>query len=121
MQHCPACQRWVFYPRTHCPHCLSASLEWKCVEPRGFLYSFTVARVPTAPHFADQVPQILAIVQLDEGMRMTSTLVDVDPGDVRIGMRLAGRIERTADRVHLLRFVQDTPPPTRDSTRPKSG
>ena len=42
------------------------------------MYSFTIARQPTHPAFAAEVPQLLAIVELDEGVRMTTTLVDVD-------------------------------------------
>ena len=53
------------------------------------MYTFTVAEQPTAPPFADEVPQLLAIVELTEGVRMSTTLVDVDPGAIRIGMPVA--------------------------------
>ena len=45
----------------------------------GTVYTFTVAGQPTAPPFADEVPQLLAIVELNEGVRITTTLVDVAP------------------------------------------
>ena len=50
------------------------------------MYSFTVARQPTHPAFAAEVPQLLAIVELDEGVRMTTTLVDAAPDDLRVGL-----------------------------------
>ncbi|MCE2437544.1 MAG: OB-fold domain-containing protein [Pseudomonadales bacterium] len=109
LQQCQDCHQWVFYPRTHCPRCLSEALQWNCVDGRGSLHSFTLARVPTAPHFADQVPQILAIVELDEGVHLTSTLREVDPAQVSIGMRLRPCIEPNAEGLPLLRFVPDDP------------
>jgi uncharacterized protein len=52
------------------------------------LYSFTVARRPVGPHFADAVPQLLAIVEWDEGPRFSTEMVNVDPVDLRVGMRV---------------------------------
>ena len=54
----------------------------------GSLYSFTVASRPTAPPWADSLPQILAIVELDQGPRLSSELVGIHLDDIRIGMRL---------------------------------
>jgi uncharacterized OB-fold protein len=88
VQHCGDCDRFVFYPRSHCPHCLSPELEWRTVPGRGTLHTFTVTATPTARMFADEVPQKLAIVELDEGVRLATTLVDVEPDGIEIGMRL---------------------------------
>lgn len=54
----------------------------------GTLYSFTVARRPVGPHFADAVPQILGIVEWDEGPRFSTEIVDVAPEELSVGMRL---------------------------------
>ena len=54
----------------------------------GTLYSFTVARRPVGLHFADAVPQLLAIVEWDEGPRFSTEMVNVDPADLRVGMRV---------------------------------
>jgi hypothetical protein len=95
----------VFYPRSHCSHCLSDRLEWRDVSGAATLYSFTITRQPTAPFFADEVPQRLAVVELAEGVRMTSTLVDVADADIRIGMKLKPVFERVSDSVTMLRFA----------------
>ena len=58
LQQCDACNGWVFYPRVRCSHCLSDRLTWKEVSGRAVLYTFTVARAPTAPQFADELPQL---------------------------------------------------------------
>lgn len=105
IQRCLDCERWVFYPRSHCSHCLSERLEWREVSGAATLYTFTVTRQPTAPFFADEVPQRLAVVQLDEGVRMTSTLVGVADADIRIGMRLKPVFDVVSADVTMLRFA----------------
>jgi len=104
IQRCDGCDSWVFYPRTRCPSCLSDLLIWREVSGQGVLYTYTLARQPTAPHFADETPQQLAVVELDEGVRMTSTLVNVEPSDIVIGMRLQPYFDQVTDAVTLLRY-----------------
>ena len=104
LQHCDACGAWVHYPRNRCPGCLSDRLSWRRVEPHGTVYTFTVARRPTAAPFADEVPQVIAVVELEVGVHLTTTLVDVDPGDARIGMPVTGVFETQGEGVTLLRF-----------------
>lgn len=104
IQRCDGCDSWVFYPRTRCPSCLSDLLIWREVSGQGVLYTYTLARQPTAPHFADETPQQLAVVELDEGVRMTSTLVNVEPSDIFIGMRLQPYFDQVTDDVTLLRY-----------------
>ncbi len=104
IQRCDGCDSWVFYPRTRCPSCLSDLLIWREVSGQGVLYTYTLARQPTAPHFADETPQQLAVVELDEGVRMTSTLVNVEPSDIVIGMRLQPYFDQVTEAVTLLRY-----------------
>ena len=104
IQRCDGCDSWVFYPRTRCPSCLSDLLIWREVSGQGVLYTYPLARQPTAPHFADETPQQLAVVELDEGVRMTSTLVNVEPSDIVIGMRLQPYFDQVTDDVTLLRY-----------------
>jgi len=104
LQHCDACDAWVYYPRHRCPACLSDRLSWNTVDAAGTVYTFTVARRPTAPPFADEVPQIIAVVALGVGAHVTTTLVDVAPEDVRIGMPVTGVFDAQGDGVTLLRF-----------------
>jgi uncharacterized OB-fold protein len=110
IQRCGACDAWVFYPRSNCPICLSPKLEWRSVAGTGRLHAFTIARLPTAAFFADETPQLLAIVELDEGVRMPSTLVDVAESEIEIGMRLAPVFEATqGGESVLLRFTKAKP------------
>ncbi len=104
VQHCDACDAWVHYPRHRCPACLSDRLTWQTVGPHGTVYTFTTARRPTAASFADEAPQLIAIVELDVGVRVTTTLVGVDPDDVRVGIAVTAVFDHGDDGLTLLRF-----------------
>lgn len=88
IQYSPSAGQWVFYPRLLAPGTLADDLEWREISGAGTLHTFTVAERPTAPPWADVVPQLLAVVEWDEGPRVSTELVDVAPGDIRIGMRV---------------------------------
>ncbi|HET9690460.1 MAG TPA: Zn-ribbon domain-containing OB-fold protein [Acidimicrobiales bacterium] len=78
------CGRAVFYPRTVCPHCGGTAMQWRPSTGAGTVYTFTVEHRP-APAFGAE-PYVVALVALDEGIRVMTNLVDVDPGQVRVGM-----------------------------------
>ena len=88
MQHCTPCDAYFFYPRAACPRCWSRDFTWRGLSGEGVLHTFTVTRVPTAPHFRAEVPQLIAVVELPEGPRLTSTLVGIEPEAVEVGMRV---------------------------------
>lgn len=104
LQHCADCGTWVYYPRARCPHCLSDRLLWEQVSGDGTVFTFSVAPQPTAPPFADEVPQLLAMVELTEGVRVSTTLVDVAPDAISIGMRVQPVFDHGDDGITLLRF-----------------
>lgn len=84
IQRCNDCRRHVFYPRVVCPHCASDDLDW--VEPSGLgtVYSTTVVRRP-----ADKGgPYNVALIDLDEGVRLMSRVDGLAPEAVRIGLRV---------------------------------
>ncbi len=110
IQKCTACEHWVFYPRSHCPKCLRTELAWHTVSGRGQLHTFTITRSPTVAMFADEMPQRLAVVELEEGVRLTSTLVDVEEADIVVGMALEPVFESTdGGEGVLLRFRPEKP------------
>ncbi|MCR9096148.1 MAG: Zn-ribbon domain-containing OB-fold protein [bacterium] len=105
IQRCTDCGRWIFYPRSNCPGCLSNALAWETVSGRGVVHTFTVAHQPTNPLFSDETPQKLVIVELEEGVHMASTLVDVQPEAIEIGMAVEPVFEATdGGEGTLLRF-----------------
>lgn len=96
---------WLFFPRTHCPRCGSRQLTWRTVSGEGQLYTYTVARVPTMPEFTDEMPQLLAVVELDEGVHINTTLVGVAPEQLRVGQRLRPVFDERPGSATLLRFT----------------
>ncbi|MCK0508058.1 OB-fold domain-containing protein [Aromatoleum anaerobium] len=104
--HCTACGHWIFYPRRHCDRCFSHALEWREVSGAGQVYTYTVTRTPTLPDFADEMPQKLAVVELDEGVRINTTLVGLAEDEIRVGMRVKPVFDATGpDGATLLRFT----------------
>lgn len=86
IQHCLDCNTHIFYPRAVCPHCMSDYLEWIESSGRGTVYAYTIARRAAHPAFADDVPYVVALIDLDEGVRMMSNIVGCDVEDVSCNM-----------------------------------
>ena len=105
MQRCDDCSGWVFYPRNFCPACSSRRLTWTQVTGQATLYSYTIAQVPVAKAFAYLGKPILAVVELANGVRVPTRLVDVEPEQVSIGMALEPVFDSaTYDNATLLLF-----------------
>lgn len=89
IQFSPSSGEYVFYPRLLAPRTLADDLEWREISGLGTLYTYTVADRPTAPPWSDALPQFLAVVQWDEGPRISTELVDVGASELSVGMRVA--------------------------------
>lgn len=107
IQQCESCEHWIFFPRAHCPACASQSLVWRSVSGNGTLYAFTVGRVPTLPEFSDELPQMLAVVQLDEGPHLNTTLVGTAPEAWQIGQRVRPVFDERPGEMTLLRYAPE--------------
>lgn len=88
LQQCDACKRRIFFPRTICPYCGGLQLTWRPVSGRGVVYSTTVVR--QRPERGGDYN--IALVDLEEGARMMTRVVDIAPGQVRIGMPVQAAI-----------------------------
>ena len=78
IQRCNACGNAYFFPRPFCPLCSSKDVAWFTAGGRGKLYSYVINHRP-APGFQDYAPYVIAVVQLDEGPRMMTNIIGVDP------------------------------------------
>jgi uncharacterized OB-fold protein len=85
---CRACGRYHAYPRPFCPYCWSDAVEWVEASGRATLYTFSIVRQNDLPPFRDWLPYVAAVVDLEEGPRMMTNIVDCGVEDVRIGMAL---------------------------------
>lgn len=102
--YCTYCGDYFWYPRQVCPKCLRAQWEWRKVSGNGRVYTFTLVRQPGHPAFADDTPYPYAIIQLDEGIRMISNVVEVDPLEVYCEMPVEVVFEKVNDDVTLFKF-----------------
>ncbi|HET8610587.1 MAG TPA: Zn-ribbon domain-containing OB-fold protein [Burkholderiales bacterium] len=88
IQRCNDCSRHIFYPRISCPHCGSIDLEQKPAAGTGTVYSTSIVR---------QKPEAggnynISLIDLTEGVRMMSRVVDIAPEEVQIGMAVRAKI-----------------------------
>ena len=88
IQRCPRCDRLQHFPRPWCTACLNDAMEYVEASGRGTVYSFTVVRRNPNPAFAARVPYVLALVDLDEGVRVMSNVVGCAPEAVSVGQRV---------------------------------
>lgn len=84
IQRCKTCKKAVFYPRAICPHCHSDQLEWIVASGKGTIYTYTVAHQAFG-QFAADVPFVVALIELEEGVRMMSRIIDAPRDRVTIG------------------------------------
>jgi len=103
-QRCRDCGTKRFYPRALCPACLSSATEWVRATGRGTVYSFTVTYQNQAPGFREELPYVLAIVELDEGVRMMTNVVGCAPDAVRVGMAVEVVFEDVTAEITLAKF-----------------
>jgi uncharacterized OB-fold protein len=77
--YCRPCQRSYWYPRDFCPHCGSRDVEWRKASGRGRLYTFAIHYRAFHPGWSDEVPYVTALIDLDEGVRLFSNLIGIEP------------------------------------------
>jgi uncharacterized protein len=86
IQRCTDCGEHQFYPRQVCVHCGSSGVEWVEASGRGTVHTFTVIHQQGMPGWRDETPYVAAVIDLEEGARMTTNVVECAPDAVKIGM-----------------------------------
>lgn len=112
LQHCPRCDRLQHFPRPWCTACLNPEMEFVPASGLGTVYSCTVVRRNPNPVFAARVPYVLALIDLDEGVRVMSNVVDCDPAEVRVGQRVRVCFEAIDETHRVPLFTPIGPDPT---------
>jgi hypothetical protein len=102
IQRCAACGHLRHPPGPMCPECLSLEWDTQKASGRGLVYSFVVAHHPPIPPFA--YPNLIVLVELEEGTRLVSNLVGVDPAEAHIGMPVEVEFTRVEDDLVLPLF-----------------
>jgi uncharacterized OB-fold protein len=104
LQWCRSCDEPIHYPRDACPRCLGDDLEVRPSAGTGEVYAASTMPKPGNPFMKGREPYVVALVALDDGVRLLTNLVDVDPDDVRVGQRVEVTWEALSDGRHLPQF-----------------
>lgn len=106
LRHCNDCESSYFYPRDICPHCFSRNSSWIQSSGKGTVHTFAIVHTAPDPSFKNDVPYIVAIIDLDEGARMPTNLVGVepDPDKISIGMKVQVTFDDVTAEISLPKF-----------------
>jgi len=104
---CNDCQTLIWWPRPFCPSCGSLSIDWSQeASGKATIYSYTINRrgAGDLPEYREPVPYVLAYVDLAEGPRIMTNIVDCDPETVKIGQAVELVFHDTGEGTALPRF-----------------
>jgi uncharacterized OB-fold protein len=104
LQHCSACAKAIWFPRVLCPHCSGSDLRWRDATGRGTVYAVSVQYRPGSPQLKDRVPYAVALIDLDEGVRMMSNVIVDDAESVAVGDSVEAAWEALSDGRNLVVF-----------------
>src|SRR5262245_27228667 len=104
LQRCANCGAYRLPPRPICARCLSQESEWVASRGRGRVWSWTIIHPPVLPAFESDVPYNVVVVELDEGVRLVSNLLDVPAAEIRADLPVEVVFDRVTDEVTLPRF-----------------
>ena len=103
-QRCSDCDAWRHVPREMCAKCGSDEWKWVRSSGKGTVFTWTIAERAMHPAFVDAVPYAPVIIEMDEGVRLVSEMIDCEPADLEIGMRVEVAFAKVSDEVTLPKF-----------------
>lgn len=103
-QRCSACDAWRHVPREMCALCGSFEWTWKRSSGRGTVFTWTTVARPMHPAFADDVPYAPVVIEMDEGVRLVSEVLDCSPDELEIGMPVRLAFDHVTTQVTLPKF-----------------
>ena len=96
-QRCSKCAKFRFPPQAFCPACLASEFEWVPVSGKGKVYSHVTYHRAWHPAYQEKVPYNVSLIDLEEGIRMMSNVVDCKPDEVYVNMAVEVVYEDLAD------------------------
>ena len=104
IQRCGDCNEYQWYPRGICANCWSGNIRWVQSSGKGTVWTYTITQQNRTTGFAEMVPYVLALVELEEGVRMFTNIVDCEPGDVEIGMAVEVTFQTATPQISIPYF-----------------
>ena len=96
---------FFFYPRALSPgEDMSDDIEWVESEGRGKVWTFSIHHMGPSKAYKGEPPYVVALIEMEEGVKMMSNVVDVDPHEVSIGMDVQVVFDDVTDEVTLPKF-----------------
>ncbi len=105
IQRCGSCGHLFHPPLPICPSCHSTEVVWQQASGRGKVFSYTIVHLAAHPDFADRVPYVAALIELEEGPRMVADILDVTPEEVQVDMPVRVKFVQVAEGAKLPQFV----------------
>lgn len=103
-QRCTDCGAWRHVPRELCAECGSFAFEWAASSGRGTIFTWTVVGRALHPAYADSVPYAPTVVEMEEGVRVLTEIVDCAPEELAIGTPVEVSFEAVTDEITLPKF-----------------
>jgi len=103
-QRCDDCGAWRHVPREICAACGSWEWEWTRSSGLGSVFTWTVVARALHPAFSDDVPLAPTVIELEEGVRLLSQVVDCPPEELEIGMPVEVVFDAVTEDVTLPKF-----------------
>jgi len=103
-QRCGDCGTFVHPPRPMCPNCQSLNKQWALSSGKGHIYSWSTVAYPKAAYPGIKVPYAVVLVEMEEGVRVVSNIVDVEPEDIFIGMPVEVVFDDIDEELTLYKF-----------------
>lgn len=104
LQYCNHCNKAIFYPRLSCPHCFSGDLGWRPASGRGSVYSYTIVEANAPSAFVGDIPYVVAVIRLEEGVQMLSNIVGCELSQLRCDLPVQVTFEKLDDEFTLPKF-----------------
>jgi len=103
-QRCVTCGTWRHVPREMCAECGSWDWEWAQSSGRGEVFTWTVVTRALHPAFKNDVPMAPAVIEMEEGVRLLSLVVDCAPDELKIGMPVQVFFDDVTEAITLPKF-----------------
>lgn len=104
LQKCRDCGYVRYYPSPVCHKCSSFNFDWSQVSGKATVYTFSVVYRPPSAAFANDIPYVYGIVELDEGPMMPTNIVGIEPEKVRVGMKVEVTYDDVTPEITLPKF-----------------
>jgi uncharacterized OB-fold protein len=108
VQRCLTCSTLRYPASRWCSSCLGEESDWLATSGRGQVWSWCIFHRAYFKGFEPELPYIVALVELDEGVRIYSNLIGIPRERLRVGLRLRAVFEAATDEVTLIKFEEDS-------------